>query len=230
MTKVTKKAVIILSGGLDSTTLLYDLVKKYGNKEILAISFNYGSKHSKWELSKAMNTCFNLKVEHKVLDIQSVFSLFKSSLLDHKDSEAIPEGHYEDENMKSTVVPFRNGILLSLAVGIAESYGINKVFYGAHGGDHECYPDCRPDFLAAINDAGKFGTYINVEIKAPYMKMNKVSILKKGVELGVDYKNTHTCYNPNNAGQSCGKCGSCQERLEAFEKNGIKDPLEYYNK
>jgi 7-cyano-7-deazaguanine synthase len=226
----TRKALVILSGGLDSTTLLYDLVKKFGNKEVLAISFNYGSKHSKWELSCAMNTCNNLKVEHKVLDIRPVFSLFKSSLLDHIDSEKIPEGHYEDENMKSTVVPFRNGILLSLAVGIAESRGIKSIYYGAHGGDHAIYPDCRSEFLDSINQAAYIGTYIGAEILAPYMKMNKISILKKGIKLGVNYKTTHTCYNPNNAGKSCGRCGSCQERLEAFEKNKIKDPLEYYNK
>jgi 7-cyano-7-deazaguanine synthase len=177
-----------------------------------------------------MNTCFNLRVSHKILDLKNVFTNFKSSLLNHKDSEKIPEGHYEDNNMKSTVVPFRNGILLSLAVGIAESYGIDKVYYGAHGGDHAIYPDCRPEFLEAIRQASNLGTYINVKILAPYIKMNKISILKKGIKLGVDYKNTHTCYCPNNQGQSCGKCGSCQERLEAFNKNKIKDPLEYYNK
>jgi 7-cyano-7-deazaguanine synthase len=222
-----EKALIILSGGMDSTTLLYDLIKQYGNKNILAISFNYGSKHSKWELSAAMNTCHNLKIKHKIIDIQPVFLLFKSALLNHKDSKKIPEGHYEDENMKKTVVPFRNGILLSLAIGIAESNNINKVYYGAHGGDHAIYPDCRQDFLEAVNKAGNLGTYLNVEILAPYMKMNKISILKKGIKLKVNYKNTHTCYSPNKAGQSCGRCGSCQERLEAFEKNNIKDPLNY---
>lgn len=225
--KKEKKVLIILSGGMDSTTLLYDIVKRYGSKNVFAISFNYGSKHNKWELSSAMNTCHNLKVRHKVIDIRSVFTLFKSALLNHRSSEKIPHGHYEDQNMVKTVVPFRNGILLSLAVGIAESNNIDTVFYGAHGGDHAIYPDCRLDFLDAMNEAANLGTYITVEIKAPYIGMDKISILKRGKKLKVNYKNTHTCYDPDNSGRSCGKCGSCVERLEAFKKNNIKDPIKY---
>lgn len=225
---MNKKKAIILSGGLDSTTLLYDLVKKFGKENVVAFSFDYGSKHNKVELAKAAETCKKLGVEQKLFSLKEVFSGFKSSLLNHKDSEAIPEGHYEDENMKSTVVPFRNGILLSIATGLAESLGIKEVYYGAHGGDHAIYPDCRECFLEAMDLAAGSGTYIKVKLRAPYLNMNKISILKKGLKLKVDYSLTHTCYNPNRKGESCGKCGSCQERLEAFSKNKQVDPLKYY--
>lgn len=225
--KVDKKVAIILSGGLDSTTLLYDLVNKHGAENITAFSFNYGSRHNKWELPKATKTCQKLKVEHKVLSLKEVFGNFKSSLLDHKDSEAIPEGHYEGKNMKSTVVPFRNGILLAIATGLAESLGIKEIYYGAHGGDHSIYPDCREDFLWAMNEATSRGTYMKVKLRAPYLKMNKISILTKGLKLGVDYNLTHTCYNPDYKGRACGKCGACQERLEAFKLNKVTDPVAY---
>jgi len=223
------KRAIILSGGLDSTTLLYDLVKRFGNKDIEAFSFNYGSKHNKIELAKAKLTCKKLGVKQKEFSLVEIFDNFKSSLLAHKDSKKIPEGHYENKNMKSTVVPFRNGILLSIAAGLAESLKIKEVYYGAHGGDHAIYPDCRENFLSAINEAVKRGTYTKTVIKAPYLKMNKISILKKGLKLNVDYSLTHTCYNPNKKGESCGKCGSCRERLEAFALNYKVDPLYYYN-
>ena len=225
-----QKKAIILSGGLDSTTLLYDLVNKYGSKNIIAFSFNYGSRHNKFELAKAKATCEKLGVEQKEFSLKEIFNNFKSALLAHEDSEEIPSGHYEDKNMFKTVVPFRNGILLSIAVGLAESLNIKEVYYGAHSGDHSIYPDCREDFLEAICRASEKGTYIKVKIKAPYLKMNKISILKKGLKLGVDYSLTHTCYNPNKKGASCGKCSSCTERLEAFNKNKEADPLIYsYN-
>jgi 7-cyano-7-deazaguanine synthase len=227
-----KEALIILSGGMDSTTLLYDMLKIYKSHEILAVTFNYGSKHSVLEIDAACKTCEMLGVSHMIISVKEVFENFTSALLNHVDSEDIPQGHYEDENMKKTVVPFRNGILLSMAVGLAESEGIKKVFYGAHGGDHAIYPDCRPQFLEAMSKASQEGTYNKVEVLAPYMNNDKIMILYLGTKLNVDYSKTWTCYDPQIKGEqivACGKCGSCVERIEAFKENKIKDPINYLN-
>jgi len=222
-----KKKIIIISGGMDSTTLLYDVVKKYGNKNIIALSFDYGSKHNSYELPLAQKSCKKLGVEQRIINVKNIFNQFNSALLKHKDSEAIPEGHYEDKSMKKTVVPFRNGILLSIAAGLAESIMADTVFYGAHGGDHIIYPDCRIEFEKTFSSAASLGTFNKIKIKAPYRSINKIGILKKGIKLKVPYQDTHTCYNPSKKGESCGKCGACQERLEAFNKLNIKDPKKY---
>ncbi|MDD4354203.1 MAG: 7-cyano-7-deazaguanine synthase QueC, partial [Candidatus Nanoarchaeia archaeon] len=211
--------------GMDTTTILYELVKKYSSKDVLAISFDYGSKHNQFEIQKALMSCKKLKVQHKIVDIKSVFELFKSALL--LKGEKIPKGHYEDKSMKKTVVPFRNGILLAIATGIAESKKIKKVYYGAHGGDHAIYPDCRNSFLEAMSLTAKEGTYEKIQIEAPYMKLDKTKILKRGLELNVNYKLTHTCYDPDEFGRACGKCGACTERLESFSSNKVKDPVLY---
>lgn len=221
-----KEAIIIISGGMDSVTLLYDIADKYIHDNILVISFNYGSRHNASEIPMAMYHCAKLNIDHKIIDMVQIFSNFNSALLDKNDSEKIPEGHYEQENMKKTVVPFRNGIMLSIATGVAETVGASKIYYGAHGGDHAIYPDCRLEFIKAINNAARLGTYNKVKILAPYSDINKIGILKIGKKLKVDYSKTHTCYNPLD-GKSCGKCGSCQERLGAFKANKIKDPLSY---
>jgi len=221
------KAIIILSGGLDSTTLLYDLVQQRGPENVVALSFNYGSKHNVIELPLAVKSCRKLKVEHVLVDLREIFSHFKSNLL--QGGEDIPTGHYEQANMKLTIVPYRNGILLSCAIGLAESIGADTVYYGAHSGDHFIYEDTRPEFIKAFSEAAVLGTMNKIRIEAPYSNMNKASILKRGGELGVDYSLTHTCYSPNEKGESCGRCGSCQERLESFEENKIEDPLVYYN-
>ena len=218
-----KKALIIISGGIDSITLLHEIIKSHD--KVIALSFNYGSKHNDYELKRAEETCRKLGVEHKIFDIKSIFDNFNSALLDHKDSEQIPEGHYASKNMKQTVVPFRNGILLSIAVGFAESLGINQVYYGAHAGDHTIYPDCRPKFVKYISKAALQGTYNQVKIAAPYSRLTKIDIVKRGEKLGVDYSLTWTCYNPTKDNQPCMKCGSCCERTEAFFKNQLKDPL-----
>lgn len=215
------KVLIILSGGMDSVTLLYDILVGYNPDEVLALSFNYGSKHNARELQKAIHNCAKLNVEHKIIDLHNIFKEFNSNLLEGKGT--IPKGHYEQENMVQTVVPFRNGILLSIAVGIAESNKIQHIVYGAHAGDHAIYPDCRDEFINAINEAAKTGTYNNVEIVAPFHDLTKIEIIKKGIELGVDYKETWTCYEGQN--EPCGKCGSCVERTEGFIKNNTKDPL-----
>jgi 7-cyano-7-deazaguanine synthase len=213
-----KKAVVIISGGMDSSTLLYDVKQNYDI--VGAISFFYGQKHDK-ELEYAMATCLKLGIEHKILNLPMLKDLLSSTLTNE---EPIPEGHYEQENMKQTVVPFRNQIMLSIACGYAVSKNAEIVFYGAHAGDHHIYWDCRPEFIDKLNEV-TFLSEPPIKIIAPYRDITKVEILKKGLELGVDYKDTWTCYNGRE--KACGKCGSCRERLEAFERNGIKDPLEY---
>ena len=221
MKKNHKKAMVILSGGLDSTTLLYQVIKEFGEKNVTALTFNYGSNHNKKEIPMSVKTCLKLKVKQEVIEIASLFKYFNSSLLEGAD--AIPEGHYEQDNMKSTVVPFRNGILLAIATAFAEDRGIDKIYYGAHGGDHAIYPDCTDRFREAISQAAKEGTYNKVRILAPYNETDKVGILKTGIKLKVDYALTWTCYRGEE--QPCGKCGSCIERTESFIKNNLVDPL-----
>lgn len=217
-----KKAVIIASGGMDSTTLLYDILKQ--GYEVCALSVDYGQRHSK-ELEFIKKTCKKLKVPHKVIDLSSVGKglLFASSLTSKK--IPVPEGDYKEESMKLTVVPNRNMILLSLAVGYAISVGAGKVFYGAHAGDHSIYPDCRPEFIEAMKAAIRLSDWKKIELEAPYAGMDKGDIAIKGKALGVDYSLTWTCYKGGK--KACGKCGSCRERLEAFRKAGIADPGEY---
>lgn len=219
-----EKAIIILSGGIDSITLLYEIVKEHKAKNITAISFKYGSRHNMYEIPMAGFHCTTLKVEHIIIDVISIFNHFHSALL--KGGESIPEGHYEDDNMKKTVVPFRNGILLSIAVGMAESKEATKVYYGAHSGDHAIYPDCRSDFVRAISQASWLGTFNKVQILAPYTDISKAAIIGRGLELKINYLKTHTCYNPSLKG-ACGKCGSCIERCQAFMLNDKKDPIKY---
>lgn len=221
------KKVIIISGGMDSITLLHDIVNQWGPSNVVAMSFDYGSKHNAIELPLAKKNCEKLGVEHRLVNLREIFSQFKSNLL--QGGEAIPIGHYEQANMKQTIVPFRNGILLSCAVGLAESIGADTVFYGAHGGDHFIYEDCRPEFVRTFSLAAELGTMNKIQIAAPYSHLTKVEILQIGANLGIDYSMTHTCYAPNEKGESCGRCGSCQERLTAFDKNGIDDPLVYFN-
>ena len=214
-----KNLIVILSGGMDSTTMLYDLKNKYNI--VGALSFNYGQKHKK-EIEFASITCKKLKIEHKVVNLSSIKELIKSALTSNID---VPEGHYEQENMKLTVVPFRNTIMLTIAGGYAISKKAKYIAFGAHSGDHAIYPDCREEYVKQINNLFKIADYYPVKVLAPYIKLNKISILKKGIKLKVPYQDTWTCYKGRKL--ACGKCGSCQERLEAFKKNKIKDPLKY---
>lgn len=214
-----KDSVIIYSGGLDSTTLLYEKQQRIA----LAVSFNYGSNHNAREIACAQLHCRKLGIEHIVIDLEFIKTYFQSSLT--AGADAIPEGNYNDDNMRSTVVPFRNGIMLSIACGIAESRGLSRVFIANHGGDHAIYPDCRESFIKAMNSTMQAGTYINVTLDAPYTNLSKSEIVKKGIELGIDYANTYSCYKGGE--QHCGKCGTCRERQEAFAQAGIKDPTEY---
>ena len=216
-----KDCLLIYSGGLDSTTMLYE----YKDRITLALSFNYGSNHNEKELQFAKENCERLGIEWLCINLTFMHDHFRSSLLEG--SDAIPEGHYNADNMKSTVVPFRNGIMLSVACGLAESRGLRYVMIANHGGDHNIYPDCRPEFITAISDAMQKGTDTQIEIFAPYTNISKADIVRHGAEIGVDYSHTWSCYKGGN--KHCGKCGTCIERHEAFELAGIKDPTEYEN-
>lgn len=215
-----KNAVIILSGGMDSTTLLYDIINRGYN--VKALGFNYNQKHKR-ELECASATCKKLGIDYKVLDLSVLNQVAPSSLT--RDDWKVPEGHYEDENMKQTVVPNRNMVLLSLATAYAISNDASKLFYGAHAGDHAIYPDCRKEFIDKMKDVIKICDWKEVELLAPYWNIDKGDIAIIGKNLGVDYSLTHTCYNGLEI--ACGKCGACQERLEAFKKAGIEDPVKY---
>jgi len=203
-----KNAAIIVSGGVDSVTLLYDKQDEIA----LGISFDYGSNHNAKEIPFARLHCERLGIPHIVIPLDFMQKYFKSSLLEG--AGAIPEGHYEDENMKSTVVPFRNGIMLAVAVGIAESNGLKQVFIANHGGDHAIYPDCRPEFIRAIDAAAVAGTYVNVHVSAPYTSWTKTDIVRRGLALGINYDETWSCYKGGD--KPCGKCGTCVEREEAL--------------
>jgi 7-cyano-7-deazaguanine synthase len=212
------EGVILISGGIDSTTLLYDLNRDY---DLYALAFNYGSKHNDIEIRNATYQCNKLKVPLKVVSLDLNGLGFESSLL--KRGGKIPEGHYSDDSMRSSVVPFRNGIMLSIAIGYAESKKISKVFYGNHLGDASQYPDCTLNFVKKMSNAGFAGTYNKVRVVSPYVDLYKKDIVKIGLELGVDYTHTHSCYNGMRP--PCGKCGTCVERTESFYLNKEVDPL-----
>ena len=214
-----KNSVIIVSGGMDSITLLYD----HKDEIALGISFDYGSNHNAREIPFAKMHCERLGIKHITINLDFMHQYFKSSLLDG--AEAIPEGHYADDNMKSTVVPFRNGIMLSIAIGIAESNNLDQVFIANHGGDHTIYPDCRPEYINAIDAAATAGTYNNVKVVAPYTKITKSDIARIGKKLGIDYTETWSCYKGGEV--HCGKCGTCVERKEALAEAGIEDKTIY---
>lgn len=214
-----KDSVIVVSGGMDSITLLYDKKEEIA----LAVTFDYGSKHNAREIAWAEVHCGRLGIRHIVIKLDFMQKYFTSSLLEGGDE--IPEGHYADENMKSTVVPFRNGIMLSVAAGIAESNGLKKILIANHGGDHTIYPDCRPEFIGAMDRAIANGTYEDVRIDAPYTNITKADIAKIGKRLGIDYSETWSCYKGGE--RHCGKCGTCIERKEAMALAGIDDRTEY---
>lgn len=219
MITMKKDSVLILSGGMDSVTLLH--FKK--DDIAVAVSFDYGSNHNAWEIACAAKQCEILGIEHLVIPLDFMAKYFRSSLLEGADS--IPEGHYSDDNMKSTVVPFRNGIMLSVACGLAESRGLKHVMMANHGGDHAIYPDCRPEFVEAMSHAMKNGTYDRITLEAIFTNMTKSDIARLGKELGVNYSLTYSCYKGGK--KHCGKCGTCVERREAMAEAGIKDPTEY---
>lgn len=215
------KTVLILSGGMDSTTLLYYLINR-GN-EIIALSFDYGQRHKK-EIDKAAISCKKLNIPHHIIpftkDLCSLIA--NSALTDH--STEVPVGHYADENMKATVVPNRNMIMLSLAAGFAISIGAKELAYAAHAGDHAIYPDCRPEFVEAMVASFRLCHFDGgIQLKAPFLNINKNDICVIGTDLGVPYEDTWTCYVGGE--KPCGTCGACVERAEAFAYANRTDPL-----
>lgn len=214
-----KDSIIVLSGGLDSTTMLYE----YRERIALAVSFHYGSNHNDRELAFAKLHCERLGIQHLIIPLDFIGRYFNSSLL--AGADAIPEGHYNDDNMRSTVVPFRNGIMLSIAAGLAENNGLQYVMIANHAGDHTIYPDCRPEFISAMDAAINSGTYNNARILAPYTNITKADIARRGKLLKIDYSETWSCYKGGKV--HCGKCGTCVERREALQFAGIDDTTEY---
>ncbi len=217
---MAQKVVVIYSGGMDSFTVLHKAIQE--GCDVYALSFNYGQRHS-IELDYAAKVCTDLKIPHKIVDISSINQLIGGSAL--TGDIDVPEGHYEEPSMQQTVVPNRNMILLSLAIGYAVSLEAGQVYYGAHSGDHAIYPDCRPEFVIKMNEVSQIANYEAVEIHAPYLQVSKIDILTDGLKMALDYSQTWTCYNGRE--KACGKCGACQERLEAFKHNGLEDPIEY---
>jgi 7-cyano-7-deazaguanine synthase len=215
------KTVVLLSGGMDSVTALY--WARHENEVVGAVSFDYGAKHNHREIPLAAWHCAQMGVKHDIIDLGFMNQHFASDLL--KSGGTIPEGHYADENMKKTVVPFRNGIMLSIACGLAESCGAEALVIAAHAGDHMIYPDCREDFMQGMAMAMREGTYAHIELLRPFIHRDKAGIAKLGETLGVDYGKTWSCYKGGDL--HCGKCGTCVERIEAFVLAGLHDPTVY---
>lgn len=210
-----KDALLVLSGGMDSTSMLYD----FRDEIALAVNFNYGSNHNERERECARYNCRALGIELVEIDLAFMGQYFESSLLSGAD--AIPEGHYAEDNMRSTVVPFRNGIMLSVAAGLAESRGLTRVMIANHAGDHTIYPDCRPGFIKAMDDAVQAGTFADVRIFAPYTDLTKSDIARRGAAAGLDFAHTYSCYKGGE--RHCGRCGTCVERREALALAGLPD-------
>lgn len=205
-----KDILLVLSGGMDSTTMLYE----YRDRIAAAVNFDYGANHNRLERECARWHCQKLGVELVEIDMDFMTRHFKSSLLEGAD--AIPEGNYDDANMRSTVVPFRNGIMLAIAAGLAESRGLGYVMLANHAGDHAIYPDCRPEFAQAMDAAITAGTYAPVHLLTPYTLLSKADIAERGLRMGVDYDHTYSCYKGTEP--PCGKCGTCREREQALEE------------
>ncbi|MBR5744485.1 MAG: 7-cyano-7-deazaguanine synthase QueC [Muribaculaceae bacterium] len=218
---MVKDSLIILSGGMDSVTLLHE----YADRIALAVTFDYKSTQNERERRCAVSNCQRLGIPHIIIDAEFIHRHFESVLL--KTADDIPEGSYSEGNMKSTVVPFRNGVMLSIACGIADSRGLRHVMIANHGGDHFVYPDCRPEFIDAMSEAMKVGTDGNVDILAPYTLLSKTDIARRGVSIGVDYADTYSCYKGGE--NHCGRCATCIERRQALAGAGISDPTIYEN-
>lgn len=227
------KALVLVSGGVDSTTCLGMAIKEYGHENVVGLSIFYGQRHDK-EIKAADAVCDFYKVEHITLDLSTMFQFSDCTLLQHSDGE-IPEESYAEQLSKtdgkpvSTYVPFRNGLFLSSASAIALSKGCSKIYYGAHSDDAagNAYPDCSEAFNKAMNTAIYEGSGKQLEIVAPFISLNKSQVVKKGLEIGVPYELTWSCYEGHE--KACGKCGTCIDRKAAFELNGVKDPIEYEN-
>lgn len=215
------KVAVLLSGGLDSTTTLYWAHRNH--QVVCALSFDYGSNHAARELACAQWQAEHLGIAYHRIDLRSISAHLESALLNGAD--AIPTADYAEDNMKQTVVPFRNGIFLAIAAGIAESKGAEAIVIAAHGGDHAIYPDCREDFMVAMSAAISHGTYAKLHILRPFINKSKAEITATGAALGVDFSHTYSCYCGRE--RHCGQCSTCRERRDAFSLAGIPDPTVY---
>jgi 7-cyano-7-deazaguanine synthase len=220
-----EKAIAIVSGGIDSCTLLYDLLNQ--NFETHALTFEYGQKHSK-EIEAAKRITSKLGIDHKIIDISAVGEIINSSSLINVELSIpkVPETVEHYDTLQSTIVPNRNSIFLSLAIAYAVNIGANKVFYGAHASDRGVYPDCRREFVDAFAHAERLATdNFELTVEAPFVNVKKSDIVRLGSKLGVPFGLTWSCYQ--GGGTHCGTCSSCRERKRAFIEAGIKDPTEY---
>lgn len=215
------QTLVLLSGGMDSTAAFYWAMREH--EVVGAVSFDYGSKHNHKEIAFARHHCTLAGLRHDVVALPFVNDLFASDLL--KSGGDVPDGHYADDNMKRTVVPFRNGIMLAIACGIAESRGAESLVIAAHSGDHAIYPDCREPFMQAMAASMREGTYARIELLRPFIAMDKAGIARTGRDLGVDFAQTWSCYKGGEI--HCGTCGTCVERREAFLQAGLPDPTVY---
>jgi 7-cyano-7-deazaguanine synthase len=215
------KVVVLCSGGMDSVTALYWARREHD--VVAAVSFDYGSKHNHREIPFAASHARALGLRHEVIALDFVDRLFASDLL--RSGGAVPDGHYAAENMKQTVVPFRNAIMLSVACGFAESIDARGMVIAAHTGDHTIYPDCREDFMQAMAEAMRLGTYAGMQLLRPFIALTKAQIASEGARLGVDFARTWSCYK--GGAIHCGTCGTCVERREAFADAGLTDPTAY---
>ncbi len=215
------KVAVLLSGGLDSTTALHWAHRHH--EVVCALSFDYGSNHAARELACARWQAEKHGIPYHQIDLRSISAHLQSALL--SGAEAIPTADYAEDNLKQTVVPFRNGIFLAIAAGIAESNGAEGIVIAAHGGDHALYPDCREDFMSAMASAISLGTYANLQILRPFITNTKEEITAIGASLGVDFAHTYSCYCGRES--HCGQCATCRERRDSFAAAGIPDPTEY---
>lgn len=215
------KTVVLCSGGMDSVVALYHA---HQSGEVVGVlSFDYGSKHNRKEIPYAREHADKLGLHHEVIALPFINQTFSSTLL--QSGGTVPDGHYAEETMRQTVVPFRNGIMLAIAAGYAESRGAGGLVIAAHTGDHTIYPDCREEFMAAIHRAIHLGTYAGIEVLRPFVAIDKAAIVTRGIELGVDFSRTWSCYKGGDI--HCGQCGTCVERREAFQLAGVPDPTRY---
>lgn len=222
------KALVLFSGGVDSTTCLAMAIEKYGREEVLALSVGYGQKHSK-ELEAAAAIADYYGVAHQTLDLSLIFEGSECSLLKGSEKE-IPKSSYAEQLAEtdgspvSTYVPFRNGLFLASAASIALSRGCIEIYYGAHSDDAagNAYPDCSREFNEAINRAISLGSGDQLRVVAPFIGMTKAEVVAVGLKLNVPYKLTWSCYEGKD--KPCGICGTCRDRTAAFRANGIEDP------
>ncbi len=217
------KTIVLTSGGMDSAVTLYDKVRELGQASVHALSFTYGAKQNAQESKRAATLCQHLGVARTVIDLAFMGELFRSDLL--QSGAEIPTGCYTDASMQRTVVPFRNGIMLSIAAGFAESLGAQEIALSNHSGDHRTYPDCRPEFIDAMSQAVATGTYAKIVLSSPLCHRSKIDVARRGHELNVPFKDTYSCYVGGE--KHCGCCGTCTQRREAFMGANLPDPTLY---